>query len=187
MSDDERNPDSLEAWLKPVRDRKANLEREQQKELRVVLANVIDGPRSPYAEQVKIGVPRRVRAKHRGSAEPLGRIAKPADAQTVDSTPVIVEPKKPKTVVRANGSQSGRKEIYDANRLKGDLKVHVRKNGPFKYHYVLADWCCRHAHLKEGVLIPKNVKPADGPELKTMKALIERHGLDKLPGVLKEA
>ena len=86
------------------------------------------------------------------------------------------------------GSRGGPKPKYDGERLKADAVAHMKANGPFPCRDNLVDWCLEHGRIKlrAGKKPPKNKqgKPSEEPDLKTVKALINKHQIDLIKGLI---
>jgi len=70
----------------------------------------------------------------------------------------------------------GRPEAYDWAALKKPLAEYVAARGPFGSQADLINWCIENVMLRPNARQPKG----DGPDAKTVKAAIVRHGLDKI-------
>ena len=93
---------------------------------------------------------------------------------------------KPKTtdkgavLQKISRSRGGRREVYDGDRLRKDLILHLKSNVPFLYSEDFVSWCCENVHPKRGMEQPV---PNQFPDPKTIKALIARHKLDEIEGL----
>src|SRR6266849_8911859 len=70
----------------------------------------------------------------------------------------------------------GRPVVYDWLALIEPLKSYVSENGKFDTLAALVNWCVDHVTVRAGARRPRG----DGPDPKSVKAAISKHGLDEI-------
>jgi hypothetical protein len=118
--------------------------------------------------QVYIFAIRRVKAETgEEPPPPVTVVAATASSGTEDTTK--------RTAPRQQG-KAGRPEAYDWTKLKKLLKDHVARHGCFESLEQLVNWCRENVGVRPGGRRPQDA----GPDPKTLKSAISRHGLDKI-------
>jgi hypothetical protein len=83
-------------------------------------------------------------------------------------------------------SKSGPKECYDGERLREDVEARLKSEGPFARREQLTRWCLEpgRVKLKAGARLPRNKKRGDPPDAHTLDALLRRHEIFNIPGLI---
>jgi hypothetical protein len=84
---------------------------------------------------------------------------------------------------------SGRKESYDATALRAAIEARLKEEGPFPSLEAFIRWCLEpeRVKLRKGEKPPPGKRKGDPPDRHTLTAMISRHKLDEIPGLVKES